>query len=101
MLIQLRIGRIGLNYFLNKAKVPGYESGQCSCNRGPEILRHILIYYPKERRRRTILRDPQGGHINFNNLLDSAKGAKLTNKWIIQLGRCRTCGHRIIGIVSV
>ena len=87
MLIQLRTGRIGLNYFLNKAKVPGYESGQCSCNRGPETPRHILIYCPKERRRRTTLRDPQGGHINFNNLLDSAKGAQLTSKWMIQSGR--------------
>jgi hypothetical protein len=58
ILIQLRIGRIGLNYFLNKAKVSGYELGQYSCNRDPKILRHILIYYPKERRCRMTLRDP-------------------------------------------
>src|ERR1700716_4174343 len=48
ILIQLRIGQIGLNSFLNKAKVLRYKSEQCSCKRGSETPRHVLIYYPKE-----------------------------------------------------
>src|SRR6202035_854751 len=36
MLIQLRTDRTGLRHFLNKVRVPGYESGQCEYNTGLE-----------------------------------------------------------------
>ena len=36
ILIQLRTGKTGLRHFLNKVRVPGYESGQCKCDMGLE-----------------------------------------------------------------
>jgi hypothetical protein len=57
MLIQLRIGRIGLRHFLNKVRVPGYESGQCECNMGPETPRHVLLYCPYELECREALKE--------------------------------------------
>ena len=89
MLVQLRIGRTGLRHFLNKAQVPEYESEQCSCGTGPETPRHVLLYCPHEEERRTVLRETQGGQLDFARLLDTPKGALSASKWMIQSGRIR------------
>jgi hypothetical protein len=87
MLVQLQTGRTGLRHFLNKAQVPGYESEQCSCGTGPETPRHVLLDCPHEDERRTVLREAQGGQLDFARLLDTPKGAPLASKWMIRSGR--------------
>ena len=87
MLIQLRIGRTGLRHFLNKVRVPGYESGQCECNIGLETPRHVLLHCPQESERREALKESQGGSLDLNRLLDTPKGAPVASKWMIRSGR--------------
>ena len=52
ILVQARTGRIGLASFLNKARVPGYDSPNCRCERGIETAEHLLLHCPLERERR-------------------------------------------------
>ena len=61
MLVQLRTGRIELKHFLKKARVPGYESDQCTCGTGQETPRHVLLDCLDEEERREILRETQEG----------------------------------------
>jgi hypothetical protein len=86
MLIQLRTGRTGLRHFLNKVRVPGYESEQCDCGTGPETPRHVLLQCPQGVERREALRDSRGGHLDLNSLLDTPAGAPVACKWMIRSG---------------
>ena len=87
MLVQLRTGRTGLRHFLSKARVSGYESGQCSCGTGPETPRNVLIHCPHEAERRIVLREALGGHLDLSRLLDTPRGAPVASKWMIRSGR--------------
>jgi hypothetical protein len=89
MLVQLRTGRTGLRQFLNKVQVSGYETVQCDCGTGPETPRHVLLDCPHEEERRAVLREAQGGQLDFARLLDTPKGALSASKWMIQSGRIR------------
>ena len=42
--VQARTGRIGLAHFLNKARVPGYETAACRCGLGDETAEHLLLH---------------------------------------------------------
>jgi len=87
ILVQLWTGRTGLGHFLHKARVPGYESEQCSCETGPETPRHVLLDCPHEAERRVGLREALGGQLEFTGLLDTPKGAQLASRWMIRSGR--------------
>jgi hypothetical protein len=87
MLVQLRTGRTGLRHFLSKARVPGYESEECSCGTGPETPRHILLHCPHETERRTALREALGSQLDLSRLLDTPRGAPVASKWMIRSGR--------------
>ena len=87
MLVQLRTGRTGLRHFLSKARVPGYESEECSCGTGPETPRHILLHCPHEEERRIVLRQALGRHLDLSRLLDTPRDAPIARKWIFRSGR--------------
>lgn len=87
MLVQLRTGRIGLANFLNKARVPSYDTGMCQCNRGLETPRHLLVTCSLEEERRLEL-GPREGR-NFVRLLTSPRSVLTTTKWAILAGRIR------------
>ena len=70
-LVQFRTGCTGPAHFLYKARVPGVESGLCSCRSGPETPRHMLIHYQKEELRRGELRRVGRGSLDFRKLLDA------------------------------
>jgi hypothetical protein len=86
-LFTVRTGRTGLRHFLNKARVPGFESGQCDCGMGPETPRHVLLHCPHESERRKALKESQGGSLDLNRLLDTPTGAPVVSKWMIRSGR--------------
>jgi hypothetical protein len=85
-LLQFRTGCTGLAYFLFKARVPGVESGLCSCGRGSETPRHMLVHCLKESERREELRGVSG-NLDFRKLLDTPEGAGVTSRWIVRSGR--------------
>ena len=87
VLIQLRTGRIGLAHFLNKARVPEFDTGQCRCGHGAETPRHLLLYCPEEEDRREQL-GPRAVR-SFVRLLNTQDGAAVAAKWVIQSGRLR------------
>lgn len=87
VIVQLRTGRIGLAHFLNKARVPEYDSGQCQCGQGEETPRHLLLYCPVERERREALGTRQ--ERSFTRLLTTPEGAARAARWTIQGGRLR------------
>lgn len=85
ILIHMRTGRTGLAHFLHKAKVPGWDSGVCECGQALETPRHVLLYCPRERERRTEF----GERADFVRLLDTPEGAGIASRWMIQSGRLR------------
>ena len=54
MLIQLRTTKIGLNSFLNNARVPGTEA-LCECQEEEETIKHFLFKCPRWEEQRVIL----------------------------------------------
>jgi hypothetical protein len=86
-LVQFRTGCTGLAYFLHKARVPGVESGLCSCGNGFETPRHMLIHCEKEQAQREELRRIGEGGLDFKKLLDTPEGAGVTSRWIVRSGR--------------
>ena len=42
--IQLQSGKTGLTAFLHQRKVPGFSSSDCSCGRGRETPKHVMIH---------------------------------------------------------
>jgi hypothetical protein len=87
ILVTLRTGRTRLGHFLYKARVPGYESGQCSCGTELETPRHVLLDCPHKAECHIDLREAQGGQLDFTSLLDTPKDAQLASRWMIQSGR--------------
>ena len=85
-LVQLRTGCIGLAYFLHKARVPGIESGLCSCGNSSETPRHMLIHCNKEIVQREELKRASGGRLNLRKLLDTPEGARVTSRWVLRSG---------------
>jgi len=86
-LVQLRTGCIELAYFLHKACVPEIESGLCSCGNGSETPRHMLIYCNKENIQREELKRASKDRLNLRKLLDTPEGARVTSRWVLNLGR--------------
>jgi hypothetical protein len=84
--IQLRTGTNGLDAFLFQARVPSVSSPLCSCGRGRQTAKHVLIFCPKYAGVRHQLRDEQGHLPDFSKLLGTADGLRKTTKWVMQRG---------------
>jgi hypothetical protein len=82
IIIQARSGRIGLAGFLHRARVPGYESPNCSCGQGQETPKHILIYCNKYRNVRRELFD-NTRRLDFAKLLGTKAGYARASRWLI------------------
>jgi hypothetical protein len=84
--IQLRTGTSGLDTFLFQARVPSVPSPLCSCGRGRQTARHVLIFCPRHAAARHELRDEQGHLPDFSKLLGTAEGPRKTTNWVMQRG---------------
>jgi hypothetical protein len=84
--IQLRTGRNGLDAFLFQARVPSVPSPICSCGRGRQTAKHVLIFCPRHAGAWHELRDEQGHLPDFSKLLGTAEGLRKTTKWVMQRG---------------
>ena len=63
------------------------ELGLCSCGNGSETPRYILIYCSKENIQREELKRASKDRLNLRKLLDTLEGARVTSRWVLNLGR--------------
>jgi hypothetical protein len=80
--IQIRTGRIGLSAFLNKMKVPGFDSPNCSCGNSAETASHIIAFCPRFNERRNRL---DRGTVNLRTLTTTNEGLKKLVRWFMKL----------------
>jgi hypothetical protein len=66
LLTQIWTGRIGLAAFLNKTRVPGYETPTCQCGQARETATHIIVHCSRFSEIRHLLEDPRTGQIDMS-----------------------------------
>ena len=83
LLVQIRIGKIGLAKFLYHRGVPNIESAKCQCGAGHETPRHMALFCVREASRRHFLHDQRGRTQPWPTLVGTAEGAKSIVKWMM------------------
>jgi hypothetical protein len=94
MLVQARIGHIGLAKFLYNRKVLGILPAQCRCGAGEETARHVALYCAEEAGRRQHLRT--GWRIDYRQLIGTKGGTRKLTDWMI---RSRRLGQFSLGLL--
>jgi hypothetical protein len=92
VLIQLRTGKIGLNSFLHRRRVPDIPSPLCSCGTAPETPCHIAVDCPlntaaRERLTISLASQPMRSYRDFVAALEDTKKAQIVARWFLTLGR--------------
>ena len=82
ILIQLRSGKIGLNAFLKRAKVPNIEA-LCECKKAEETVRHFLFKCPRWNEQRAIL----NGLKTIKEALGERKNSEKVVKYLLATKR--------------
>ena len=85
VLVQARMGRIGLAKILYNCKVPGILSAQRRCRAGEETPRHMALYCTEEAERRQHLRT--GRRLDYQQLIGTNGGEKKLAERMISSGR--------------
>src|SRR5450432_4791812 len=85
LLVQARIGCIGLARFLQHRRVPRVLAERCRCREGVETPKHIAIHYEIEEERRHLLY--VGGTLDYHWLTNTLEGVKRFCQWLIETGR--------------
>ena len=85
VIIQMRTGKIGLRACLYKWKVPEIDNAHCTCDRGDQTLKHVLLQCHRFRKeRRQTLRSLQTNDISM--ILNDPDMVKKAAKFMIQTG---------------
>jgi hypothetical protein len=84
--IQLRTGTNSLDAFLFQARVPSVTPSLCSCGRGQQMAKHILIFCSRHAGVQHKLRDEQGHRPDFSKSLGTAKGLQKIIRWVMHGG---------------
>ncbi len=82
--IQLRTEINGLDAFLFQARVPSVPSPLCSCSKGQQPAKQVLIFCPQHSGARHKLRDELGHLPESSRLLGTAGGLQITTRWVMQ-----------------
>ena len=81
----MRTGKIGLRACLYNWKVPDIDNAHCTCGRGDQTLKHVLLQCHELReKRRQITGSLQTGDIN--TILNDPDMVKKAAKFMIQTG---------------
>jgi hypothetical protein len=87
ILIQLRVGVLGLNSTLSRLRVPDRPAA-CRCGNGPETVAHFLLWCRLYDDHRQLLRERTGGRpLAIRDLLGGHKHSKTVARWAINSGR--------------
>jgi tubulin alpha len=84
--VQLRTRKNGFNTFLYQARVPTVPSPLCSCGRGSQTVKHIIIHCRNFSAARHALRDNQGRLPDYKQLVTTLTGLKKVTRWVIERG---------------
>ena len=84
LLTQIRTGRIGLNQFLHRRGVPGFESPYCQCGEAEQTVQHILDCQQIGTSRIRLLQT--AGTTDLKELLSTIRGTKALLKWWMESG---------------
>jgi hypothetical protein len=84
--IQLRMGTNGLDAIFYQARVPSVSSPLCSCGRGRQTAKQVLIFCFKHAGARREPKDELGHLPDVSKLLVTAEGLRKTTKWVMQRG---------------
>ena len=77
--VQLRSGKTGLAAFLHQRKVPGFPSPDCSCGRGRETPKHVMIHCTKHSEARKRLEID--GRVDLRKMMSSPEGLQRITAW--------------------
>ena len=88
--VQMRSGKIGLNLFLNKMRVPGVDPG-CECGWRKQDVKHILLFCPKSQGDRPRLLT-EAGTRDFQTMLTTTKGVRAAARWMVSSGWLHSFG---------
>ena len=94
LLVQIRIGKVGLRAFLFERKVPDIASPHCRCGLAAEMPAHVVIACPELSVQREVLRSQlnpfslQTSQDFANATLDHRKAIKVV-RWLLGSGRFR------------
>ena len=94
ILIQLRTGKIGLNSFLHRRRVPDVLTPMCSCGLAPETPCHIVVDCPLNaaaRRKLAASLAPRVMRSNrdFAAALKDIDKARIIARWFLTLNRLK------------
>jgi hypothetical protein len=84
--IKLRTGTNILDAILFQARVPSVSSPLCSCGRGQQTAKHVLIVCPRHSGAQHELRDEHGHLPHFFKSLETAEGLQTTTRLAMQRG---------------
>ena len=82
--VQMRSGKIGLNAFLNRIRVPGIDP-DCRCGWRRQDVKHILLFCPRSREDRPRLL-AEAGTRDFQTMLTTTKGIRAAARWMVNSG---------------
>jgi len=82
ILIQLRTGKIGLNDFLHRARVPNIEA-LCECKEEEETVGHFLFKCPRWKEQRALL----NGLKTVKEALEGRENSEKAVKYLLATGR--------------
>ncbi len=82
--VQMRSGKIGLNAFLNRIRVPGIDP-DCRCGWRRQDVKHILLFCPRSREDKPRLL-AEAGTRDFQTMLTTTKGIRVAARWMVNSG---------------
>ncbi len=90
-LIQMRTGKIGLNSFLFRRRVPDIESPLCSCEQAAETVQHLvtscILRSTEQEELRAELASPMRTSRDLDIALQDPGTAGKVAKWMLRIGR--------------
>ena len=79
----LRTEHIGMNDYLHRRKVPGYDSPICECGWPKQTVKHILLFCPRFARDRDKMIQ-EAGCSDFSKILSTPRGIRAAARWFLR-----------------
>lgn len=79
----LRTEHIGMNDYLHRRRVPGYDNSLCECGWPKQTVKHILLFCPRfARDRDKMLQEAESS--DFSKILSTPRGIRAAVRWFLR-----------------